>query len=141
VQDAIRDGVFVGVVSGLDRSLQVEADLSNAIKRSAKVWIEAPTFQVVSGAVSLPDRRSPRSLSIREGIALEPDLYSTCPGLAVLRLSSERVDVILHHFRGGWRTGTVSFPLRRPPHPAETPSPSMAPCRDCPEVPVGETTR
>jgi hypothetical protein len=138
LQSALRQGLFVGVVSGHDRNLQVAPDISNAIKRSAKVWIEAPTFQIVSGAASHPDGRSARALRWRQGTTLRPALASTQAGFAVLRISSGRVDAILHRQGTRWHSGVVSFPLRREGHPVEGPLPSMAPCRDCRDVPPGE---
>jgi len=138
LQSAVRQGLFVGVLSGHDRNLQIAPDMSSAIERSAKVWIEAPTFQIVSGAASRPDGRSARALRWRQGTALQPALASTQAGFTVLRVSAERVDAILHRRGARWHRGFVSFPLRGERHPVEGPSPSMAPCRDCKDVPPGE---
>lgn len=135
LRDALRDGVFIGVVSAHDRSLQATADLSDAVKRSAKTWLVAPVFQVVSGASARPDGHAPftaRQLRGFQGMSLVPDLYSTHPGFARVVLGPERVDVILHARHGGrWTTGGVSFDLHRPPHPPESASPSTAPCLRC----------
>ena len=50
----------------------------------------------------------------------------------------DRADVALHARRAGrWETATLEdLPLRPEPHPSATPSPTMAPCRDCTSIPV-----
>jgi hypothetical protein len=135
LRQALRDGAFVGVVSAHDRSLQATADVSDAVKRSAKEWLAAPVFQVVSGASSRPDGHAPftpRQIRGYQGMALVPDLYSTHPGFARIVLGPDRVDLVLHARHGRrWKTAGMSFALQRPPHPAETTSPSTAPCLRC----------
>lgn len=131
-------GMFVGAVSAHDRSLQATADVSPAVRRSARVWLEAPVFQVVSGASSRPDAGAvftARQIPYFNGMTIEPDLYSTHAGFARVVLSSEQVDVVLHARRHGkWQTGGFSFAMRRPDHPKETPRTVTAPCLRCDPV-------
>lgn len=141
VQKGVQAGMFAGVIGGQDRSLQVEPDLTNSVKRSAKVWLAAPTFQVVSGAASRPQRATESSRLFWDGVALEPTLYATHPGFAVVRVGAERVDAVLHRKGAAWKTAGLSFPLRRGPHPVEQPATNTQPCKDCNEVPPGETTQ
>jgi hypothetical protein len=134
LQRAIAGGTFIGVVSAHERDLEVTADLTHAIQRSSKTWLEAPLFQVTSGASGFPDRHAPgpRTIPGFQGIALHPDLRSSHPGFARVRFDQERVDVVVHAKRGrGWDRGIVSFPIDRPPHPSEIPATHHTPCLRC----------
>lgn len=138
LKQALADGLFVGAVSAHDRSLQATADVSDAVKRSSRTWLDAPVFQVVSGASSRPDVHAAftrRQVPYFTGMAITPDLYSNHAGFARVVLTTTEVDVVLHARRGRrWETGTVSFALERAEHPAATPSPVMTPCRRCDPV-------
>lgn len=142
LQRLLVDGHFAGVLSGHDRSLQATDDLSDAIKRADRAWLTAPVFQVVAGAVSKPNRRPAMALRprrVRHSQAYVPPVWSDHPGFATVRLSHERAEVVLHARRGRhWERASMVVPLRPPPHPARTPSPHMAPCRDCPPIPASE---
>jgi hypothetical protein len=130
LQGELARGMFAGCLSAHDRSLQATADVSGAVKRSAKAWLAAPVFQVVSGASSRPDDR--HLGAIPRGIALRPDLESTHAGFARVVLAPGRIDLVLHaRATAGWRASAISVALPRPPHPVEASAPAMAPCLRC----------
>lgn len=142
LQAMVVEGAFAGVIAGHDRSLQATADLTDAIKRADRAWLRAPVFQVVAGAVSAPNRRAGMALRprrLRTSQAYAPPLWSDHPGFAVVRLRGEEAELVLHARRHGhWETSSLTVPLRPLPHPPRTPSPHMAPCRDCPSIPASE---
>jgi hypothetical protein len=135
---ALAAGMFVGVFAAHDLGLYADADLGSAIKRSDRVWLPSPLFQVVSGSTSV------RATGLRRlrhfgSVTLWPDHYAPDLGFATVRLDENTVEITLHARRlGRWRTSALSFPLRRPPHPHETHSPAMPPCLRCPEIPPNE---
>lgn len=138
VRSALAEGRFRGVISAQDRSLQVTEDLSPAVARSAKVFVDRPFFQVVSGAASRPDARavgSRRQISYFTGIAIDPDLYSTHAGFAVVRAANESIELELHARRGGrWIESRRELDRTVEPLPAERSAPAMAPCLQCDPV-------
>jgi len=142
LRDALLTGHFAGVLAAYDRSLYATADLGNAIKRADRAWLPAPVFQVAAGAVAEPNARSSmvlRRRRVRESQAYQAPLWSDHAGFAVLHLGSESAQITLHARRGRhWETGSLMVPLRPLPYPPATPSPNMAPCRDCPPIPAGE---
>ncbi len=129
---------FRGVVSAQDRSLQVTEDLSSAVARSAKVFIDRPFFQVVSGAASRPDARavgSRRQIPYFTGVAVDPDLYSTHAGFAIVRTREDAIALELHARRGGrWVEASRVVDRAADPLPSERTVPSMAPCLQCDPV-------
>ncbi len=142
LQGMLLEGHFAGVLCGHDRSMTAGVDLSDALKRSDRAWLRAPVFQVTAGAVSRPNRRPAVSLRrrrVRSSQAWRAPVFSDHPGFAVLRLEGERAELTLHAYRWRrWETASLSLPLRPTPHPARTASPVMAPCRDCPRIPINE---
>lgn len=142
LQTLLVEGSFAGVLAGHDRSLQATEDLSDAIKRADRAWLRAPVFQVVAGAVSRPNRRASMAIRprrLRTSQAYVPPVWSDHPGFAVVRLRGEEARITLHARRGRhWETASLTVPLRPAPHPVRTPSPHMAPCRDCPAIPASE---
>ncbi len=138
LQAALSEGRFRGVISAQDRSLQVTADLSPAVARSAKVFVDRPFFQVVSGAASRPDARavgSRRQIPYFAGIAVDPDLYSNHAGFAVVRTARDAIELDLHARRGGrWTQARRELATNVEPLPAERATPSMAPCLQCDPV-------
>lgn len=142
LQAMLVEGHFAGVLAGYDRSLQATADLSDAVKRSDRAWLRAPVFQVVAGAVSAPNRRAGMAIRpkrLRTSQAYAPPVWSDHPGFAVVRLRGEAAELELHARRGRhWETTSLRVPLRPAPLPSRTPSPHMAPCRDCPPIPASE---
>lgn len=142
LQQMLIEGHFAGVLAGYDRSLQATDDLAGALKRSDRAWLRAPVFQVVAGAVSRPNRRASmalRSRRVRRSQAYSPPLWSDHAGFAVVRLHAERAELTLHAYRGRhWESASMVVPLRPSAHPNRTPSPHMAPCRDCPAIPASE---
>lgn len=142
LQAMLVEGHFAGVLAGHDRSLQATADLSNAIKRADRAWLRAPVFQVVAGAVSAPNRRAGMALRpkrLRTSQAYAPPVWSDHAGFAVVRVRGETAVLELHARRHRhWETTSLRVPLRPAPFPSRTPSPHMAPCRDCPPIPASE---
>ncbi len=138
LRTALTDGIFVGVLSGHDRNLQVIPDLSDALMRSESVPLPHPVFQIISGAASDPDARNPiRRIGRRRGVTASPILSSDHPGFVVLQITPRTVDVILHARRGRtWKTGAISLGLVATPLPPDRPVGSQTPCKDCPVVPA-----
>lgn len=135
LQELLAQGVFQGVISAHDRSLQVANDISNAIKRSSRAWIQAPVFQVIAGATAKPDGRlfaGSRSWLFFQGQSLTPEILSTHAGFAEVLLSTSELTLRVHaRSRGRWQYAQTIQPLHPPPHPAETASPGMEPCVQC----------
>ncbi len=134
IRDALAQGRFAGVISGHERDLEATKDISDAIKRSSKVWIDRPVFQLISGAAGRPDRSFPGHRTIRgsQGIALHPDLRSLHAGFMTLHLRPNRADVTVRAYRRHrWDQAELQFPLRPPPHPLESPAPHQTPCLRC----------
>lgn len=142
LRSMLLEGHFAGVIAGHDRSLYASGDLSDAIKRADRAWLRTPVFQVVAGAVARPNRRAAMALRrrrVRQSQAYAPTPWSDHPGFTVVHLRGERAELVLHAHRGRhWESASMVVPLRPPPHPARTPSPHMAPCRDCPPIPASE---
>jgi hypothetical protein len=142
LQTMLVEGHFAGVLAGHDRSLYATADLTDAIKRSDRAWLRKPVFQVTAGAVSRPNRRATMALRrprLRTSQAHAPPVWSDHAGFAVVHLGGEAARIELHARRGRhWETASLTVPLRPLPHPVRTPSPHMAPCRDCPAIPASE---
>ena len=112
------------------------------IKRADRAWLHAPVFQVVAGAVARPNRRAGMAMRprrMRTSQAHAPEVWSDHPGFAVVHLREGTARLELHARRGRhWETAAITVPLRPAPHPARTPSPHMAACRDCPPIPASE---
>lgn len=142
LQAMLVEGHFAGVLAGHDRSLQATPDLTDAIKRADRAWLRAPVFQVVAGAVSAPNRRAGMALRprrLRTSQAYAPAVWSDSPGFAVVHVREHEAELVLHARRGQhWETASLTVPLRPSAHPSRTPSPPMAPCRDCPAIPASE---
>jgi hypothetical protein len=127
LQRSLAEGLFVGVLGALERDLQVSVDLSNAIVRAERRFIDKSVFEVVSGAAggashTIPTSRSTSSL---------PDLESEHPGFASLAIGPD-VHVRVHaRVAGRWRIadlelsldGTALEPLRE--------APTIHPCPSC----------
>ena len=138
LRQALAAGSFVGVVAAHDHGVYADADISDAVKRSDRVWLPAPLFQIVSGGASAR-AGGPRRMRHFGSVTLVPDLYAPDLGFAVVDLDPARIEVTLHARRvGRWTRSRLSFPLHRPPHPHETLTPAMSPCLRCAEVPANE---
>ncbi len=134
LQQALREGVFRGVISAHDRSLQVAHDLADGVKRSSRVWLDAPVFQVVAGATSKPDGRAlagARRLRFYQGQSIEPELNSSHAGFGELWLSGETIGVRMHALARRWHVGEAQLPVAAPAFSEQTPSPGMEPCINC----------
>ena len=141
LRDAVLAGMFDGVVAAHDHATYAHPDLTDAIKRSDKMWAEAPVWQVVTGAASMPVNGSARpapKTRYYTSSAYVPEVYTPRTGFAVLELQRGQVTATLHAKARRWSTTRLRMPLRRPPHSSETASPTMAPCLRCPEVPASE---
>lgn len=142
LQDAVRSGRFAGAVGAHDRAVYAAADITDAVKRSDRVWLQRPMFQVVSGSASVPDARAAagyRRLRYFRANTYEPPIYSDRAGFAVVRVtrSEAQAEVVARGARG-WQRTALTAPLRPNPHPSRTTSPGMAPCLRCPAVPASE---
>ena len=142
LQALLVEGGFAGVLAGHDRSLYATADLTDAIKRADRAWLRKPVFEAVAGAVSAPNRRAGMALRpkrLRTSQAFAPPVWSDHPGFAVVHVRGDEAELHLHARRGRhWETTSLTVPLRPMPHLSRTPSPHMAPCRDCPPIPASE---
>ncbi|PRQ09237.1 hypothetical protein ENSA7_12270 [Enhygromyxa salina] len=128
VQEALADGLFVGVVGALERNLQVSEDLSNAIYRSARTFVAKPIFEVVSGSAggAKPTPRTSR------GDTLLPDLESEHVGFARVIVADERVYLRVHaRVAGRWRVAGIELPLVPAPLPNLREPPTIQPCHSC----------
>lgn len=142
LQDALVEGRFAGVIGAYDRSSSAVVDLFNPIKRSDRMWLSHPMFQVQVGALAAANRRpamARRRRRVRQSQAFRPPTFSDHPGFAVIHLGAEQAELTLHAYRRGhWESTTIAAPLRPKAHPPRTPTPVMTPCRDCPAIPVNE---
>ncbi|PRP93222.1 hypothetical protein ENSA5_43990 [Enhygromyxa salina] len=128
VQDALAQGLFVGVLGSLERDLQVSEDLSDAILRNHRTFVHQPIFEVISGAAG----GSSHTLPTSRGGALLPDLESEHLGFARLVIGPERVQIYVHaRVAGRWRVATIELPLQPEPHPALRETPTIQPCHSC----------
>jgi hypothetical protein len=128
VQAAIATGMFIGSVGALERDLQFSADLSDAILRGARRFIDRPLFAVQAGSAGGPGHTLPTS----QNRALLPDVWSERLGYARIHVGPEQVEVSLHAHSGGrWRTTSTTLPLERPANPALRPTPTIQPCPGC----------
>lgn len=134
LQQAVREGMFRGVISAHDRSLQVASDLADGVKRSSRVWLDAPVFQVVAGASSKPDGRAfagRRRMRFFQGQSIEPELVSNRTGLAELWIGDKQITARLHAHGPRWQVGEVVVDVQAPAFADQTPSPGMEPCINC----------
>lgn len=135
VQAALKGGRFDGVIAGHEGSLQLNRDLSRAVKRSSRIWLRRPVFQVVAGSAGDPDYAHPATSRMRprwQGIALRPDHRSPRAGFVEVGFAAEHVQAsAFARHAGHWARTTVQYPLLAPPHPVESEAPVLAPCRDC----------
>ncbi len=137
LQDALAQGLFTGVVGGLERSLQISEDLNPAIVRSARRFIAKPVFQVVSGAAGGGHFTPVTS----RAHGLIPELESEHAGFASLSLrpGGSCVELRLHtRLAGRWREGRVRVPLRPAPLGELRPATRIQPCEGC--DPTGDAT-
>jgi hypothetical protein len=128
IQQALADGQFVGVVGALERSLQVSADLSGAILRSQRRFVDAPIFEVVSGSAGGASHTLPTS----RGTSLMPDLESEHTGFASMAISSRDVQVFVHaRVAARWRVAGLAFPLEPARLEPLREAPTIHPCPTC----------
>ena len=133
LQRAIVEGAFIGAISGHERGLQAASDVSAAVKRSSRVWLRAPVWQVIAGGAASGDAgRGARSWRVFQGQSLAPEHRSNYPGFAEIEVHAGRLEVTLHARRlGRWERARLSIARGRPPHPTESASPVMDPCAGC----------
>ncbi len=128
VQDALAAGLFVGTIGALERDLQVSADLSNAIARGDRSYVEAPIFALVSGAAGGAGHTLPTS----RGFSLLPDLWSEHAGFARVLIGATTASVQLHaRVAGRWRQAAVEVPLAPAPRGSLREPPTIQPCPSC----------
>jgi hypothetical protein len=127
LQRSLADGMFVGVLGALERSLQVSLDLSNAILRNQRWFIDASIFEVVSGSAGGASHTSPTGRST----SLLPDLESEHPGFASLAIGSG-VHLRVHaRVAGRWRVAGIELPLEGRPLEPLRETPTLHPCQSC----------
>lgn len=135
LQNAIARGVFAGALAAHDRAVYASRDISDAVKRSDRVWLQRPVFQVVSGSTAGADAGY-RRLRAWNGIAFEASPYSPHVGFATVVVSPDTARAVLYaRKRGRWHAAIVDAPLRPDAHPIETASPVMDPCPRCRSIP------
>lgn len=136
VQRALAKGRIDGVIAGLEANLQYVDDLGLAVKRSSRVWLDNPVFQVVSGAAGDADSHHPGvSRSRNRDIALKNDRFSPHAGFVHLGGDASTLEVEVLALHGNkWRSSSALVRTKRPAHPNETPAPPLTPCRDCDPV-------
>lgn len=128
VQEAVAAGMFVGAIGALERDLQLSADLSNAIVRGDRSFVERPIFGVVSGSAGGAGHTLPTS----RGGALLPDAWSEHPGFARLEISPSQARVHLHaRVAGRWRDAAIDVPLDPAPLGGLREPPTIQPCPSC----------
>jgi len=139
VVEALRAGVFVGVVAGHDRATYASADISDGTIRSDRVFLPHPVFQVVSGSASAPNVRNGwRRLRFNSSIALVADRYTPRAGFAVVGLGEAPAATLHAYRRGRWQVASVPLTLAPARRPALVEVPSTAPCLRCPSLPYNE---
>ena len=138
LQAAMAQGVFDGVIAGYEHNLQYVGDLGWAVKRSARVWLDRPAFQIVAGSAGDPDAlhyAAPRTTARWQNQALWPETVSPRAGFATFRTDGNEAEVALHAKHGrGWKAAHHRVQLGRPAHPEETAAPSQMPCMTCDPV-------
>jgi hypothetical protein len=128
VQEALAAGLFVGAIGALERDLQLSEDLSNAIARGDRSYVERPIFGIVSGSAGGAGHTLPTS----RGAALLPDAWSEHAGFVRLSIAPGHARAHLHaRVAGRWREATVDLPLDPPPLPGLREPPTIAPCPSC----------
>jgi hypothetical protein len=129
---SLADGLFVGAVGALERSMQVSLDLSNAILRDQRWFIDTSIFEVVSGSAGGASHTSPTARST----SLLPDLESEHPGFASLAIAPSEDGGQVHlrvHARvaGRWRIAGFELPLEGTPLEPLRETPTIHPCQSC----------
>jgi hypothetical protein len=132
LQRSLADGLFVGVLGALERSLQVSGDLSGAIVRGQRRFIDVPVFEVISGSAGGASHALPTS----RGMSLEPDLEGEHTGFASLVLdpneAAPRVQVrVQARIAGRWRVAGLEFPLAPARLEPLRELPTIHPCPTC----------
>src|SRR5690606_11023130 len=98
VQEAVAEGMFVGAIGSLERDLQLSADLSNAIVRGDRSFVERPIFGIVSGSAGGAGHPLPTSRG-----SLLPDAWSEHTGFARLSIRPGHARAHLHaRVAGRW---------------------------------------
>jgi hypothetical protein len=131
LQRSLADAEFVGVLGALERSMQVSLDLSNAIIRDQRWFIDTSIFEVVSGSAGGASHTIPTSRST----SLLPDLESEHPGFASLAMGASaepRVQLRVHaRVAGRWRVAGFELPLEGTPLGPLRETPTIHPCQSC----------
>jgi hypothetical protein len=137
LRDAIAAGLFAGAIGALERDLQISADLSNAIVRGDRSFIDRPIFEVVSGAAGGASHTLPTS----RGGALLPDLWSEHTGFVQLVIGRDDVELVAHARVGGrWQRASVRVPLDPTERSPLREAPTIQPCPSCdPQQGIGDT--
>lgn len=128
LRQAIEAGQFVGVVGGLERNLQIRANLSASILRNRRAIVERPVFGVVSGAAGGAAPTPPTS----RGDAMIPELEAARAGFVRIVIRGDRVRLEAHARAGrSWRVASLEVPLEPAPFEGLHPSPVIQPCPAC----------
>ncbi|MBC8070200.1 MAG: hypothetical protein IAG13_17840, partial [Deltaproteobacteria bacterium] len=143
LQQAVQDGVFVGVIAGGEAGVHATHNVGRAIQRTDKTWLRSPVWQVVSGRASGPVAGHGawwRHTALARGVGFRPELATLARGFAVLTVGirdDATLDVYVLRRRTWWRA-RVQLPLSVTPPSGPRDAPNMAPCMRCDEVPPGE---
>ncbi len=131
----IEGGYFDLVLASGDAGAQWNGDISDAIARSSKVWIQRPLAQLVIDGMRHPSPAR-RGTPWTRGTSLRPQLFSQHLGFARVDLFDGSAAPTLVIFRGHrWLEAHAPSPVDPSGVlPARRAVPSMAPCRDCDEA-------
>jgi hypothetical protein len=142
VQEAVRAGDFIGVIAGGDHGQYAVLDVGWGIRRTDKIWLKKPVWQVVSGAVADANARPGAAFRrswFAHGISYEPSVRTDHAGFTVVQIGGEMAEAVLGaEVRGRWEHARIALPLAVAPHPVQGPTPVMTPCLRCASVPASE---
>jgi hypothetical protein len=142
VQTAVYEGDFVGVIAGGEHGQYTVLDVGWGIRRTDKVWLKKPVWQVVSGGVADANERPGAAFRrswFAHSIGYEPNVRTDHAGFTVVRISENAAEAVLGaDVRGRWEHARIALPLAVGEHPVQGPAPVMAPCLLCPSVPASD---
>jgi len=142
VQTAVSEGDFVGVIAGGEHGQYTVLDVGWGIRRTDRVWLKKPVWQVVSGAVADANERPGAAFRrswFGHSIGYEPNVRTDHAGFTVVRITSDDAEAVLGaDVRGRWEHARIALPLSVAPHPVQGPAPVMTPCLRCASVPANE---
>lgn len=142
VQSAVSAGDFVGVIAGGEHGQYTVLDVGWGIRRTERVWLKTPVWQVVSGGVADANARPGAAFRrswYAHSIGYEPNVRTDHAGFTVVRITGDGAEAVLGaEVRGRWEHARIALPLSVEPHAVQGPAPVMTPCLLCPSVPAND---